>query len=149
MLSLINASDNLTNSRHTGRRMPDRQDAAKTLTRLKKLSDELDAAKQSAEEAVKDVARAKVTTDGIAKDVRVLDTAETQGQVHAHTPRKKKEATLERRVGGPRLTQIVLPGYRQQGAEAQASDFARDCSRRRLAVHHEDTKHTKDSQGAS
>jgi hypothetical protein len=55
--------------------MPDDHDAAKTLTRLKKLADELDAAKQSAEEAVKDVTRARVTTDSIAKDVRVLDTS--------------------------------------------------------------------------
>jgi hypothetical protein len=80
--------------------MPDRQDAAKTLTRLKKLSDELDAAKQSAEEAVKDVARAKVTTDGIAKDVRVLDTSTIAKRRSRSRPRPKFKARSTRKGGG-------------------------------------------------
>ena len=78
--------------------MPDRQDAAKTLTRLKKLSDELDAAKQSAEEAVKDVARARVTTDGIAKDVRVLDTSTIAKRRSRPRPTSKVKSTRKPRT---------------------------------------------------
>jgi hypothetical protein len=68
--------------------MPDDQDASKTLTRLKKLGHQLDRAKQSSQETVKDVTRARATTDRITKDVRVFDTS-TMAKPSGQQPRPR------------------------------------------------------------
>ncbi len=48
------------------------------LQRLRKLGEQLDAAKQSAESTVKEVSRAKAATDKVKADVRLLDTSKAK-----------------------------------------------------------------------
>jgi hypothetical protein len=75
--------------------MPNDQDASKTLTRLKKLGHQLDRAKQASQETVKDVTRAKATSDGITRDVRVFDTS-TMAKPSGHRPRSGTTTTGKR-----------------------------------------------------
>jgi hypothetical protein len=72
--------------------MPDDQDASKTLTRLKKLGHQLDRAKQASRETVKDVTRAKATSDTITRDVRVFDTS-----AMAKPSRERPRTTTDKR----------------------------------------------------
>ena len=64
----MNAGDNGIHEAHPVHVLRDHDD---TLARLKKLSDQLDSAKQSVDQTAKEIARAKDTTEATMKSVRL------------------------------------------------------------------------------
>ena len=60
------------------------------LARLKRLANELDAAKTSSEATAKQVQHAKKITERVKKDVRLLDTSKTTTRTRRHQARKKR-----------------------------------------------------------